>query len=52
MANKKQTPKDKPDRQQFGRGSTAEQIADAIGKIQDEWAWKYPESAHRLYPEV
>jgi hypothetical protein len=52
MADKKKDPYEKPERVQFGRGSTAEQIAGVIRKLQDDWALKYPERAHRLYPEV
>ena len=52
MEDKKKDPNEKPERVQFPKGSTAKQIADAIRKLQNDWALKYPERAHRLYPEV
>ena len=36
----------------FPKDATAESIADGIKKIQNEWAKRYPERAHRLYPTV
>lgn len=43
---------EKPVRVQFPKDYTARQIADAIRKMQDDWAKKYPERAHRLYPKI
>lgn len=44
--------KDKLTRVTFGKDASAERIADAIGEMQDAWAKKYPERAHKLYPNV
>ncbi len=41
---------DKPVRVQFPKDAGAEEIVDAIDKVFDEWAKKYPERAHQLYP--
>ena len=48
----KKKPTEKPERVQFPKGANAEQIVDGIEKVQDEWARRNPEKAHRLYPEV
>lgn len=40
------------ERVQFGKEATAAEIADAIAGLQDEWAKRNPEKAHRLYPKV
>lgn len=45
-------PKDLPIRTQFLKGATATQIYDAIKQMQDAWAIKHPELAHRLYPKT
>jgi hypothetical protein len=52
MADKPTVPDDKPVRVYFGEATTARDIAIAIQKIQDNWALKFPERAHRLYPTV
>lgn len=39
-------------RVQFPKGATAKEIVQFIRKSQDAWAKKYPERAHRLYPQV
>jgi len=39
-------------RVQFPKDADAEQILDGIEKAQDEWAKRYPEKAHQLYPKV
>lgn len=39
-------------RVQFSRDTTAKQIVQYIRKSQEEWAKKFPERAHRLYPEI
>lgn len=44
--------KDNLERVTFGKKATAEQIADAIVQMQDDWAKKYPKRAHELYPTV
>ena len=49
MAEKK---KDKLIRTQFAKDSTAEDILSGIDKLQDNWAKKYPDRAHKLYPTV
>jgi len=36
----------------FPKDATAGDIAGEITKIQDQWAKRYPERAHRLYPTV
>ena len=49
MPDKKE---EKTVRVQFPKDATAESIADAIERVQDEWAKKHPERAHALYPTV
>lgn len=44
--------KDNLERVIFGKKTNAEQIADAIVQMQDDWAKKYPRRAHELYPTV
>jgi hypothetical protein len=44
--------RDKPERVQFPKDITAQGILDEIKKKQDEWAKKFPERAHRLYPKI
>ena len=44
--------KEKTVRVQFPKDATAEDIVDGIRKVQDEWAKKHPERAHKLYPDV
>lgn len=39
-------------RTQFSKDVTAKQIVAFIRKSQEEWAKKFPERAHRLYPTV
>lgn len=39
-------------RVQFKKDVKAKGIVDAIDNIQTQWARKYPERAHRLYPEI
>jgi len=39
-------------RTQFEKDSTANEIAAIIRQNQDDWAKRYPERAHRLYPNV
>lgn len=51
MPAKKQ-PNKKLTRVQFSKESTAEMIVSHIRRLQDEWALKNPEKAHRLYPKV
>ncbi|MBV6451468.1 MAG: hypothetical protein MHPDNHAH_02206 [Anaerolineales bacterium] len=51
MPAKKQSNK-KLKRVQFSKESTAEMIVSHIRRVQDEWALKNPEKAHRLYPKV
>lgn len=51
MANKKQRNK-KLTRVQFPKDIGAKAIVDAIREIQDDWAKRYPERAHRLYPTI
>jgi hypothetical protein len=51
MADQKQKT-EKPERVQFPKDSDAKQILTEVHKIQDAWAKRYPERAHRLYPEV
>ncbi|HMS00159.1 MAG TPA: hypothetical protein PKK96_10855 [Anaerolineales bacterium] len=48
----KKTGKKNLTRVQFSRDSTAKQIFKAIRESQTDWAKKFPERAHRLYPEV
>jgi hypothetical protein len=43
---------EKPERVQFPKGSTAKEILGNIKKIQDDWAKRNPEKAHRMYPKV
>jgi hypothetical protein len=52
MTKKADTKKGKPTRVQFAKGATAQEIVNQINKIHDDWAKKYPERAHRLYPKV
>lgn len=51
MTNKTQKNK-KLKRVQFPKGSDAKAIVARIREIQDDWAKRYPERAHRLYPTV
>jgi len=51
MPAKKQSNK-KLKRVQFSKESTAEMIVSHIRRVQDEWALKNPEKAHRLYPKA
>lgn len=44
--------KNKLTRVTFGKGTGAEQVADAIREMQDAWAKKYPKRAYELYPDV
>jgi hypothetical protein len=44
--------KEKPVRVQFQKGVTSQEILTGIKGAQDEWARKFPERAHRLYPTV
>lgn len=50
--NKKSDPKNKPVRVQFPKGATSEAIVDAIDKLQNDWAKRHPEKAHKMYPKV
>jgi hypothetical protein len=43
---------EKPELVKFKRGVTSKEILDHIHGMQDEWAAKNPEEAHRLYPTV
>jgi hypothetical protein len=52
MEDKKIEPEEKSERVYFDRNATSEAIAEAIGRSQDLWALRFPERAHRLYPEV
>lgn len=52
MSDDKKDDKETIERVQFERGATAAEIADGISSIQDEWAKKYPDRAHKLYPKV
>jgi hypothetical protein len=53
MADEIQTDhKGKPVRVQFKKGSSAEDIADAITAMQNDWAKRNPKKAHELYPNV
>ncbi len=52
MADQKTNSNEKPVRVQFKKNATAEDILAGIHKIQDEWAKRHPELAHRLYPKV
>lgn len=45
-------PKKPLKRVQFPKNVTAKQIVQHIRKSQDEWAKRFPERAHRLYPQV
>ena len=49
---KKNKPDEKPVRVQFQHGVTSREILKGIKQVQDEWAKKFPERAHRLYPTV
>jgi hypothetical protein len=51
MTDKKKA-NEKPIRVQFQKGVDAKDILPAIKKLQDEWAKKFPERAHQLYPNV
>jgi hypothetical protein len=51
MTDKKNV-NEKPVRTQFQKGADAKDILSAIKKLQDEWAKKFPEQAHQLYPNV
>jgi len=51
MTDKKKV-NEKPVRVQFKKGADAKNVLSAIKKLQDEWAKKFPEQAHRLYPNV
>jgi hypothetical protein len=44
--------KEKPVRVQFQKDVTSQEILAGIKGAQDEWARKFPERAHRLYPTV
>ena len=53
MADKNKKDEDEKNvRVVFPKDATAESIVDAINNIQNEWAKRYPERAHRLYPTV
>jgi hypothetical protein len=39
-------------RVQFPKDETAEGILSGIRKLQDDWALRHPEKAHRLYPKT
>ncbi|HEY4618304.1 MAG TPA: hypothetical protein VIH09_08935 [Flavobacterium sp.] len=43
---------ERPTRVQFPKDSDAKSIFSGIRRLQDEWAKKYPDRAHRLYPKV
>ena len=47
-----ETKTEKPERVQFPKGSTSQDILANIKNMQDEWAKKNPEKAHRLHPGV
>lgn len=51
MADENQKNK-KLKRVQFPKDFDAKAIAARIREIQDDWAKRYPERAHRLYPKV
>ena len=46
------TEKQKLTRVQFPKDSDAKSVLSGIRRLQDEWAKKYPERAHRLYPKI
>jgi hypothetical protein len=52
MADKKDRSKEKNVRVQFPKDASAEEIVDAIDRVQNEWAKQHPQKAHELYPTV